>query len=796
MFFIFSFSFVVSLHLPRTKMKHFTPLALLFLLADTTCAADLDSLLSAQRTRAGVRADTVFSALDNAKATEKEDACFLLAYLPLADLAYMTGDDILENVRLAQKARAEFAWGSQLTNELYTHFVLPHRVSQEPFVRWRKQFYETLAPRVIDMTMTEAALEVNHWCHEVATYKPSDSRDQDPLTTIRAGLGRCEEEMILAICALRSVGIPARQCYTPFWAHMDDNHAWVEVWADGKWHYFGACEPEVALNRAWFTNAAKRAMLVASTAYGDYHGSEPVLKRYGNATLINSTAVYGTTREVHITLLDADGRLAANQKLYFNLYNYGSFLPAMVLETDENGMLNIVCGPGDWFVTAGDGENATFAHLKSNATQAMLRLGKPKLLRGIKEADYNPPPEALASEEIKRDSLFACRLTNEDSIREANVWSTWIRENNLDTVAAHGSATYVTRPDSAWVYAQTDSFLPDSTQQKLLEILRKARGNWGNFWNFVCDVFPGERIQHQYLRKPEFALLTVLDEKDLRDFSQVALNDHLTRVPSSDLHIRGRTEHEAKLNRWGDSLRSDPMQRDYVFKPRLSYEPARPWYIPLAKESMQLRTREVAITDSSYSTKSFLDPQLLRSWLLSNITVEDPKDRLGPPLTPAECLLLRRGAQDDLERLYLGFMRVNGVPARFNPATMKPEIWQDGTWQIVELGKSKTKNEKLKNPRTGKLVIRTAVDSAQYNKTWAVAMWDKDHFSDLDFGYMEPFKNIKWPHDLPAGLYCLTTGVRRKDGSVPISATWFEIKPGKTTKVELKWRDNGENSGL
>jgi hypothetical protein len=75
---------------------------------------------------------------------------------------------------------------------------------------------------------------------------------------------------------------------------------------------------------------------------------------------------------------------------------------------------------------------------------------------------------------------------------------------------------------------------------------------------------------------------------------------------------------------------------------------------------------------------------------------------------------------------------------------------------------------------------------------WGVAQWDKDHFSDLDFGYMEPFKNVKWPQELPAGLYCLTTGVRRKDGSVPVSVTWFDIKPGKTTTVALKLRDNGE----
>lgn len=76
--------------------------------------------------------------------------------------------------------------------------------------------------------MYEAALEVNHWCHEKVAYRPSDSRTSSPLATVLSGYGRCGEESTFTVTALRSVGIPARQCYTPRWAHTDDNHAWVE----------------------------------------------------------------------------------------------------------------------------------------------------------------------------------------------------------------------------------------------------------------------------------------------------------------------------------------------------------------------------------------------------------------------------------------------------------------------------------------------------------------------------------------------------------------------------------------
>ena len=747
----------------------------LLLFASSLFASDLDSLLNAQRTRAGVRADTLFSAFDQATESERADVEFLLAYLPLADLAYMTGDDILENVRLAQQARREFSWGAQLTDELYTHFVLPHRVSQEPFVHWREQFYETLAPRVKNLSMTEAALEMNLWCREVATYKPSDGRDQDPLTTIRAGYGRCEEEMILAICALRSVGIPARACHTPFWAHMDDNHAWVEVWTDGQWHYFGACEPEPALNQAWFTNAAARAMLVVSTAYGDYHGPEPVLKRYGNCTLINSTAVYGETRTLNVRLLDAKGKPARKSKVFFNLYNYGTFLPSLVLETDDNGKVSLVCGPGDWFVTAGDDEHAVFSHIKANESTTELRLTDSKDLREFTEADFSPPPIPDDKSTVPRDSLFSCRVTVAESLWNENAWTVWAREAGTYIAATVDQA----RPDSEWVYAQSEKSFgsfpasADSLQHQLLEIMQRARGNWGNLWKFLTKEFPGRRSDSE-MDQAKLLLLTTLSEKDCRDFGETSLwngtelTEEIEAVSNIGVSYARRVVFPEPIS---VDINSD-LCRNYILCPRLSYEPSRPW---------QQHLRRFA--------QKWDSPEKCKPWLLSNITIEEQKDRLGPPLTPAECLLLRRGAQDDLERLYLGFMRVNGVPARFNPVNMQPEIWEEGEWKIVNLKSEKTKSGKAKTPRTGKLELETTADTMQYNKTWGMAKWDKDHFSDLDFGYMEPFSNIEWPQELAEGLYCLTSGIRASDGSVPIHVEWFEIKPGKTTKVELKFRD-------
>ncbi len=83
------------------------------------------------------------------------------------------------------------------------------------------------------------------------------------------------------------MGIPARQVYTPRWAHTDDNHAWVEIWVDGQWHFVGACEPEPELDRGWFASPAKRAMMTRTFVFGKYNGPEEKLNQTRFFTEIN-----------------------------------------------------------------------------------------------------------------------------------------------------------------------------------------------------------------------------------------------------------------------------------------------------------------------------------------------------------------------------------------------------------------------------------------------------------------------------------------------------------------------------
>lgn len=758
----------------------------ILILAGITANAEsnLDSLISVQRELVKGSSVEIFNVLESRQIaklspTERDDLRFLLAYLPLADQAGMTADQMIENVRLAQKSLTAFSWGKQVPADLYRNFVLPHRVSQEPYRHgWRSEFMETLAPRVKDLSMTAAALEVNHWCHEVATFVQTSGRDQDPLTTIRSGFGRCEEEMILAIAALRSIGIPARQCYTPYWPHTDNNHAWVEVWTDGRWSYFGACEPAEELCDAWFTASVARAMLVISTAYGEYTGNEPVLKEYDKSTLINSTRVYGKTRRAVITMLDRKDRPLPDKRLIFSLFNYSALMPALALQTDEDGRCEIECGIGDWIVTASDGKYVGFETLPANSNDLTVRLDKESILSGVREIDYSPPAKPESIEKADRDSLFKARLALEDSLRNSSTWSVWAREAGIPVLDAERS-----KPDS--IRLLTEFPLADYDSLNVYEILEKSRGNWGTVYCFLTGDYPvmsdscsvQEKIQSgNQSMKLKMILLGTLEEKDLRDFSIPVLEDHY-RNTTIDYTLADPTALDF-INSITDSARK--RFKEYVLAPRIDREPSEAWRSELIK----------LLKENPALVKSRKDKKLVK-WLRKNISVAEKPDRLGPSLSPEQVLKLRRGTEKDIARLYIGLCRVRGIPARFNPVSGELEKWNDDEWQIFEVIKSK-KQERKSTDKGLLFVDADATDStvvsSKYLKDWSVERWNSDLLSVLDFGYKKPYADIEWGQELPVGLYCITTGFRREDGSAPVRLEWFRIEKKKETRMKLIFR--------
>ena len=342
---------------------------------------------------------------------------FLYASMPHPDLAAHPLDFWLTNVEKTLEVREKMNW--DIPEREFRHFVLPLRVNNEPLDDFRTLYADTLCARVQGMTLEEAALEINHWCHEMATYQPSDGRTSSPLQTIRRGVGRCGEESVLAVAALRAAGIPARQVYTPRWAHTDDNHAWVEVYVDGKWQFMGACEPEPRLNMAWFTGPVSRALILHTKVFGDYHGDEDVIRRTPCYTEINVIRGYVPARRSVVTVVDAAGKPVAGARVEFKIYNYGEYYTVAAYQTDRNGQAALDMGCGDMVAWASKGDRFGLAVIDGDAVSVTLghRIGEAfSLDLDIVPPAENPLPSGATEAEVVRN---AERLRYEDAFREA-----------------------------------------------------------------------------------------------------------------------------------------------------------------------------------------------------------------------------------------------------------------------------------------------------------------------------------------------------------------------------------------
>lgn len=413
--------------------------------------------------------------------TEEFEALeFLYAYMPLADLTDYSTGYYLQNVRASFAARNEMGWN--VPEREFRHFVLPIRANNENLDTSRVVFYRELKPRIEGMSMQDAILEVNHWCHEKLTYKPSDARTLSPLSSVVSSLGRCGEESTFTVAALRAVGIPARQVYTPRWAHTDDNHAWVEAWADGDWYFLGACEPEPVLNLGWFNSPASRGLLMHTRVFGSYDGPEEKVMIGPNFTEINLIDNYAKTARVDFTVVDENGSPVDSALVDFKIYNYAEFYPALSKYTDAKGRTFLTAGMGDMMAWAS--KNGRYGYSKvsfGKDTEVTITISDqhtfdPQSMMIVPPPETANIPDVTPEQRAENDRRFA----REDSIRKAYM------------------ATFVQ---------------PDGTEKGRL--LALSAGNHRVIAKFLED-HPDERA---------LALLKSLSNKDLIDVTREILDD-------------------------------------------------------------------------------------------------------------------------------------------------------------------------------------------------------------------------------------------------------------------------------
>ena len=736
-------------------MKFLSICALSVALMLSTLSCTNNHLISDEAERAVVQADfdkrvaswnqgNLFEVFGQELSEQQREALtFLYAYMPLGDITDYSGEFFLENIDYTFKAKEEMPWGKLIPEREFRHFVLPVRVNNENLDNSRKVFYEELKDRVKNLSLHDAVLEVNHWCHEKVVYTPSDSRTSSPLASVKTAYGRCGEESTFTVAALRSVGIPARQVYTPRWAHTDDNHAWVEAWVDGKWYFLGACEPEPVLNLGWFNAPASRGMLMHTKVFGRYNGPEEIMHQNPNFTEINIISNYASSASAFVQVVDAGGQPVADAKVEFKVYNYAEFYTVATKKTNAEGKTFLSAGKGDMLVWASKDGQFGYGKLSfGKDNELVVKLDKKPGEAYSVELDIVPPvegnnmPEVTAEQRAENNR----RMAVEDSIRNAYV------------------ATFMTDA-SAREFAKKYQLDEDA----VAKILVASRGNHDVICNFLA------RLRSDKSKAGGIDMLQRISSKDLRDVSLDVLIDHMQ-------------SHVYKEN-------MDYFRR-FIRNPRVANEMLTPYKLFFEK----------AISEADKAAFK-ADWNKLAVWVSENINVDATCNLGGAPISPAGVWKARVADAHSRNIFFVSMARSLGIPSRIDEVTGKVQlISNDGVTDVnfgatdqvkAKKGKLVAKYTPIKSLSDPKYYSHFSISKLTDEGTLQLLNYDE---GDVDMGEGATWSNLlKVGTALDEGNYLMVTGTRLASGGVLAEMEFFQMEAGKTTTLDLVMRESKDD---
>ena len=629
-------------------------------------------------------------------------------------------------------------WGDSIPEDIFRHFVLPVRINNENLDESRMVFFDELKDRVKGLSLYDAVLEVNHWCHEKVIYTPSDGRTSSPLASVKTAYGRCGEESTFTVAALRSVGIPARQVYTPRWAHTDDNHAWVEAWVNGKWYFFGACEPEPVLNLGWFNGPAYRGMLMHTKVFGKYNGPEDVMERTDGYTEINVIDNYAPSAKAVITVTDANGKPVKDALVEFKIYNYAEFNSVARKKTDADGKCSLSAGKGDMLVWAS--KDGKFGYSKvsfgkdGEVTIALNK--KPGDVETI-ALDIVPPVDGSIPAEVtpEQKEANAKRLLEEDAIRNKYV------------------ATFYTE-EKAEALAKELGIDPMKTEDFMIG----SRGNWMEIEKFLRET-PAEK------RAQAMALLDVVSAKDLRDTPASVFADHLNNTP-------------AVQSEWFN---------EYIMNPRVANEFLTPY-----------KSFFAANIEPSLAKQAVENPQALVDWVKNNVSINDALNAQRIPIMPMGVWKSRIADKGSRNIFFVAVARSLGIPARIEPVARKIQYFKDNAWVDVDFeaavqttakqGKVIASYQPIKALQDPKYYSHFTIAKVLPNGTLQTLNFERG--GNVDMGLGDTWSGLKKPLSMDEGNYMLVTGTRMANGSVLAEIEFFNVEADKTTPIQLEMRES------
>lgn len=703
----------------------------------TNLATYAEQRFNARRSALKARLPIIDAALEACDSTDEAILMrYLYATLPITDCIDVDPGILRGYVRHALFLHTECAWTQELSETLFVHFVLCPRINNEPLVDCRHTFYSVIRHRVEGLDMAAAVREINYWCSEMVTYQATNQRTLNPLAVWGCGHGRCGEESTFVVTALRSLGIPARQIYTPWWAHTDDNHAWVEAYTTDRWHYLGACEPEMELDRGWFTHAAGRALVEETRIFSDFNDDPTVGNDagvVGSTHLINVTDAYSTSADFQVQVTHG-GKPVAGAVVTFEVLNSAEWLPIASLVCDENGMVRLKIGSGSLRIRAShcdflgqsdvDGRTIHHAHIElHDYTDAVHIQNEWHDVDIVAPADHPAPSHPQTHEQ---DSKARLRKVHSDTVRRERI----------------------------------EKFLTQA--QTYADTWPQAQRAFSHAYANAPEIAAFLAIDQQPDR---FEILNTLNDKDFCDIRTDVLESHLTQARLV------QPQAETRLRKQG--LSADDAHELFVtcvLNPRTQYEEISA-YRPAILQFFSDEQREAFCAQ----------PRTLWTWLDKHLSFESTEGLAKIIGTPEGALTCGIASAVTKAHVFVAVCRTFGIAARIDPQTARPEFMENGVFVAVQ--------HATKLPRIPCVVTCPTGADPAYFSTWSLGRLTSfvapNGHETLGFQSLDltgsTFKNDRLELMLEPGVYRFITTIRLPNGNQQASEYITQIFPNATS---------------
>ena len=701
---------------------------------------------------------------------------FYYGFMPLSDAFTYDFDLFYRYAAHAASLRRTEARCAALPEEIFLHDVAWYRINSEKIVDCRSFFQEQVSPLIQGLDETQAVLAVNYWCASQASYEASDERTQSPLSVYRSGSGRCGEESTFLVSVLRSVGIPARQVYVPRWAHCDDNHAWVEAYVEGTWHFLGACEPEEVLDRGWFTNAATRAVLVYARTFTDYGVEKQIAGRDGCVRFLNVTEHYAETKKLRIRVADGENHPIPGASVSVEILNMAEFCSVLTLTTGADGTASLTMGLGDVLVRAWKDGLCAETPVRAEEREVSLNLT---------ETPENMPSGRTVPERKPSGQPGSTSGNGNDAEEK---WT------ELEIRAPKDGATPWPVPDAAQkVVGRARLKTADAARERKLLAFREDAIRAAERYPGEADIFLRARgnvaglkefLDGEDWKQERRELLHSLSDKDFRDLEPEILQEQLRQLAPlfPDVQRREASGEEA------DSVSSRETFVRCCLCPRIGLEELTA-FAPAIKaffsEEEQAAFRE--------------QPERIWEWEQVHLKYLPQEDYGTLKITPPAALRGLWADETGKRTLFVTVCRTLGIPARLNPVTGQAEYLTNDGWSEIpgvegETGSGVKEGEEVFADRSHSgstsarlLLLTSSEDSWTYAQTWTIGRLVGMGYETLNYEGIHP-ENGRMELLLKGGTYRLIITNRMPGGSQYASIIRFRLKEEEERTLEMKLR--------